>query len=281
MIIKQIDLKDYKLSGGGKLGESYIMNSNPDILLKLYPLPLKQMGLDEYDRAWKVYKMGLPCPEPGELVSTADGRIGIQFQRIMGKKSFARAISENPEKVEQYAAEFAQTCKKLHALEPKPGLFPNAKDQYIQGISLNPYLTDQERTALERFIRDLPDANTAVHGDLHHGNVIFTESGQQYFIDLSEFCTGSPLFDIGVIMLQTLIIPEEMMQDLYHIGKELSKVFWEAFVKAYFGPNTPVEQIERMAAPYAFLRILVVEPMLGHQVQRIRPALHAMIGIKD
>ena len=31
--MKTIDLKDYELSGGGKLGESYIKKDDPDILL--------------------------------------------------------------------------------------------------------------------------------------------------------------------------------------------------------------------------------------------------------
>ncbi len=59
-----IDLKDYELSGGGKLGESYIKKDDPDVLLKLYSTELEKMGLDEYDRARKVYDLGLPCPEP-------------------------------------------------------------------------------------------------------------------------------------------------------------------------------------------------------------------------
>ena len=38
-----IDLKDYELSGGGKLGESFIKKDNPDILLKLYSTQLEKM----------------------------------------------------------------------------------------------------------------------------------------------------------------------------------------------------------------------------------------------
>ena len=60
-----IDIKDFELSGGGKFGESYIKRNDPNILLKLYSADLEQMGLDEFNRAWKVYKTGLPCPEPG------------------------------------------------------------------------------------------------------------------------------------------------------------------------------------------------------------------------
>lgn len=41
--MKQIDLEDYELSGGGKLGESYIKKDNPDILLKLYSTQLEKM----------------------------------------------------------------------------------------------------------------------------------------------------------------------------------------------------------------------------------------------
>ena len=139
-----IDLKDYELSGGGKLGESYNKKDDPDILLKLYSTELEKMGLDEYDRACKVYKLGLPCPEPGQLVRTTDNRVAIQFRRIHGKLSYARALSIHPERMEQYAAEFAELCKKLHSTTPPPGLFPTFKDQSRQYITENPFLTDEE-----------------------------------------------------------------------------------------------------------------------------------------
>ena len=275
-----IDLKDYELSGGGKLGESYIKKNNPDILLKLYSTQLEKMGLDEHERARKVYQIGLPCPEPGEVVRTTDGRIGIQFKRIHGKLSYARALSYHPELLDQYAEEFAELSKKLHSTVPPAGLFPSIKDQYTEYIKDNPYLTDDERSALIRFISTLPDANTAVHGDLHIGNVIFDESGRQYFIDLSEFSTGSPLFDLGIIYLQSCFIPDDVEMELYHITKDISTAFWHAFVKAYFGADANIEEIEEQLKPYTLLRILCVEKMMGYPIPYIRPAVHAMIGIK-
>ena len=276
---KLIDLKDYELSGGGKLGESYIKRDDHDVLLKLYPLNLRQMGIDEYDRASKVYSIGVPCPAPGEPVITADGRMGILFKRVQDKKSYARATSEHPELVEQYATEFAAMCKQLHSVKPQPGLFPLAKEQYIKGIKESPFLTQEERIGVERFIRDLPDALTALHGDLHFGNAIFSSEGKKYFIDLSEFCIGSPLFDIGICYLQTKLIPDEAVQELYHMDKSLAVKFWNAFVKAYFGPDAQTDKIEEMVMPYALLRILLTEQMIGYPVTRIRPAIHRMINI--
>ena len=272
-----INLKDYELSGGGKLGESYIKRDNPDILLKLYTTQLEKMGLDEYERAQKVFNMGLPCPEPGVVVRTTDGRIGIQFKRIHGKLSYARALSYHPELMDQYAVEFAELCKKLHSTVPPAGLFPSIKDQYTGYIKENPYLTDDERSGLIRFIGTLPDADTALHGDLHIGNVIFDENGRKYLIDLSEFSTGSPMFDLGIFFMQACLAHEELEMELYHITTKTSKAFWKAFAKVYFGPDANIEEIEKQLMPFALLRILCVEKMIGEPVSDIRPAVHAML----
>ena len=272
-----INLKDYELSGGGKLGESYIKRDNPDILLKLYTTQLEKMGLDEYERAQKVFNMGLPCPEPGEVVRTTDGRIGIHFKRIHGKLSYARALSYHPELMDQYAVEFAELCKKLHSTVPPAGLFPSIKDQYTGYIKENPYLTDDERSGLIRFIGTLPDADTALHGDLHIGNVIFDENGRKYLIDLSEFSTGSPMFDLGIFFMQACLAHEELEMELYHITTKTSKAFWKAFAKVYFGPDANIEEIETQLMPFALLRILCVEKMIGEPVSDIRPAVHAML----
>ena len=277
---KIIDLKDYELSGGGKLGESYIKKDDPDILLKLYSTDLEKMGLDEYEKACKVYNLGLPCPEPGQLVRTADNRVAIQFKRIHGKLSYARALSIHPENIEQYAAEFADICKKLHSTTPPPGLFPTFKDQSSQYIMENPFLTDEERNGILSFIDSQPDADTALHGDLHIGNVIFDEQGRKYLIDLSEFSTGSPMFDLGIIYLQSCFIPNEVEMELYHITKDVSVPFWNLFIKNYIGPDTDVEEFNKQILPYALLRILCVEKIMGYPVPPIRPAVHKLLGIK-
>lgn len=277
--MRVINLEEYELSGGGRLGESFFHKSNPNVLLKLYTPQLEQTVLEEYDRACKVFASGIPSPEPGEAVRANDGRIGILFKRIVGKKSYARALSEHPERLEEYAASFAQVCKQLHSTKPASGLFPTAKEKYAKEIGLNPFLTEEEKAGLFRYIDQLPDAETAVHGDLHHGNVIFTDDGQQYFIDLSDYCTGSPLFDLGIILLQTCMVPEEIEKELYHIDLATSRAFWRAFVTAYFGPETSVEEVEALVRPYAFLRILVVEHLTGRPIKHIRPAVHDMIGM--
>ena len=132
---------------------------------------------------------------------------------------------------------------------------------------------------MTRFIDGLADADTALHGDLHQGNIIFTEDGKQYFIDLSDFCTGSPLFDLGVLMVHTCWLQEEQERELYHIGLDTSKAFWKAFVPAYFDSDASLEEVEAQLRPYALLRVLVVERIIGAPHLEIRPELHKMIGL--
>ncbi len=273
-----INLADYETSGAGALGESYISKSNPDILLKLYSREREQMGLDEYERACKVYSIGVPCPAPGELVRTGEGLLGIQFRRIVGKKSYARALSEHPERLEEYAARFAEECRRLHAIRPEQGLFPTAKEQCLTHIRLDKFLSDEEKAALERYVGGLPDADTALHGDLHQGNIIFTDDGKQYFIDLSDFCTGSPLFDLAIVYRQTCLMPEPFIKENYHIDAATARAFWHAFVPCYFGPDAVIEEVEAMLEPYNTLRSLALEQSLGEYRPAIRPALKKMMG---
>lgn len=274
----RINLADYEPSGAGALGESYISKKDPNILLKLYSREREQMGLDEYERACKVYSIGVPCPAPGELVRTGEGLLGIQFRRIVGKKSYARALSEHPERLEEYAARFAEECRRLHAIRPEPGLFPTAKEQCLAHIRLDKFLSDEEKVALERYVGGLPDADTALHGDLHYGNIIFTDDGRQYFIDLGDFCTGSPLFDLAIVYRQTCLMPEPFIKENYHIDAATARAFWHAFVPCYFGPDAVIEEVEAMLEPYNTLRSLALEQSLGEYRPAIRPALKKIMG---
>ena len=123
---KQIDLNDYVLSGGGYMGESYNHKSNPDLMLKLYSTERTALSLLEYDCACKAYALGIPTPEPGELVKVADGRTGIVFRRIQGKKSFARAIADEPSRAQEFGEKFAVLCKDLFHQEKVPPHNPGA-----------------------------------------------------------------------------------------------------------------------------------------------------------
>ncbi|MBO6168696.1 MAG: phosphotransferase [Bacteroidales bacterium] len=272
----KIDLADYELSGGGYNGDSFNHKTDPTVMLKLY-LPGKiQQPLDEMMLARKVYDLGIPTPEPGEYVVTEDGRYGIRFRRIVGKKSYSRATADEPEKVDQFAGEFASMCHQLHSIHVDKSQFENIKDRYMRLLTANPFFTVQEKDKLARFIADAPDDDTAIHGDLQFSNAIFV-GDKRYFIDLGDFCYGYKMFDLGMVYLCCCLSGEEFIKETFHMPKSLSRKFWECFAPAYFGTDRPLKDITEEIMPYAGLKTLIVERDSSCPMPEFRAALKSIL----
>lgn len=276
MEAKIISLDDYILSGGGFNGESYDHKTDPSVMLKLYFPGKIQQPLDEMTLARKVYDLGIPTPEPGEYVVTEDGRYGIRFQRVLGKKSYSRAVGDNPEEVGKYASEFARMCLQLHSVHVDTSMFENVKDRYFRLLKENPFFTSEEKERLGRFIEDTPDEDTAIHGDLQFSNAIFA-GDKRYFIDLGDFCYGNHLFDVGMVYLCCNLSGEDFIQETFHMPKSLARQFWEAFVPVYFGENSRIDEIDEMIRPYAGLKTLIVERDTKCPMPEFRAALVSVL----
>lgn len=272
----KICLNDYVLSGGGANGESYDHKSDPSVMLKLYFPGKIQQPLDEMKLARKVYDMGISTPEPGEYVVTEDGRYGIRFKRILGKKSYSRATADEPEKVLQFAFEFAQMSLQLHATHVDTSQFENVKERYYRLLEETPFFTIAEKDKLARFIADTPDEDTAIHGDLQYSNAIFV-GDRRYFIDLGDFCWGNHLFDVGMVYLCCCLSDEAFIKEAFHMPKALAIRFWECFAPAYFREGIPLKEIEEMISPFAGLKTLIVERDTKRPMPELRVALKSIL----
>ena len=271
----RISLNDYILTGGGANGESFMHRTDPTIMLKLYFPGKIQQPYDEMILSRKVYDMGIPTPEPGEYVVTEEGRYGIRFRYINGKKSYSRATGDHPENTKQYAEEFAQMCLQLHSTHVDTTQFENVKERYHRLLALSPFFTSDEKEKLRRFIDNVPDADTAIHGDLQFSNAIFV-GDKRYFIDLGDFCYGNPLFDVGMVYLSCNLSQEEFIRETFHMDKATAIKFWEHFAPAYFGEKRSLEEIEKEIRPYAALKTLIVE----RDTQRPMPELRVFLPLE-
>lgn len=272
----KINLDDYTLFGGGANGESYDHKSDPDIMLKLYFPGKIQQPLDEITLARKVYDMGIPTPEPGDYVVTGDGRYGIRFHRIRDKKSYSRAIGDNPQLVGQYAREFAGMCLQLHSVHVDTTQFESVKDRYYRLLADNPFFSTAQKDRIGRFISDAPDTDTAIHGDLQYSNAIFAGS-DRYFIDLGDFCYGYNMFDLGMVYLCCCLSEESFIRETFHMPKSLAIEFWKNFAPAYFGTDRPLKDIEEEIRPYAGLKTLIVERDTKRPMPELRAGMASLL----
>ena len=270
----QIDLNDYELVGEGANGASYNHKQDNSVMLKMYFRNFEAAKL-ELELAQKVYAAGIPTPEPGDLVTDGE-RLGIRFRRIEGKKSYSRACGDDPEHTEEYAREFAQMCKKLHAIHLDTSQFENVKDRLFAMLAENPFFNEDEKAKLHDFIANTPDTDTAIHGDLQFSNGIFVDENgtrKRFFIDLGDFCYGNPLFDVGMVYLCCKLNGEEWTQLQYHMSNATAARFWDAFAREYFGPEADLKDVEQLILPYAGLKVLIIE----RDTHRRMPEFHAAL----
>lgn len=275
---KLIDLNDYIRTGEGANGASYNHKTDPSVMMKLYFRNF-EAAAQELEVAKKVYAMGIPTPEPGDLVT--DGtQMGIRFRRIEGKKSYSRACGDDPEHTEDYAREFARMCKKLHETHVDTSLFENVKDRLFRMLEANPDFTPEQKQKIHDFIAAAPDTDTAIHGDLQFGNGIFVEENgvrKQYFIDLGDFCYGYYMFDLGMVYLCCCLNDEEWTMEVNHMSNATARRFWDAFAREYFGPDADLDQKEKEVRIYAGLKTLIVERDTHFPMPQFRAMLEGTI----
>ena len=270
-----VDMADYEYAGEGANAMSYNHRSDPDVMLKLYTPGKVQQPMDEMLLARKVYATGIPTPEPGDFVT--DGtRYGIRFRRVRDKISYARAVGNHPEDVARYAEEFAVLCRQLHATHVNTADFDCVKDRLAAQLAENPFFTKVEKDRLLRFIQDAPDVDTALHGDLQFGNIIFA-GDKRYFIDLGDFCYGYPLFDIGMVYSTAFLSSPEFVREAFHMEMDTAVRFWQAFAPVYFGTDRPLKDIEAEVRPFAGLKTIIIERDMGCPMPAFREALSPIL----
>lgn len=274
----KIDLNDYVRTGEGANGASYDHKTDKNVMLKLYFHNFDAAQV-ELEMAQKVYALGIPTPEPGDLVT--DGKaLGIRFRRLEGKKSYSRACGDHPERTEEYAREFAQLSKKLHAIHLDTTQFENVKDRLYKMLADNPFFTDEQKQKIHDFIAAAPDTDTAIHGDLQFSNGIFVEKDgvrTPYFIDLGDFCYGYPMFDIGMVYLCCYLNEESWTRDVFHMSNATARRFWDAFAPEYFGPDADLGEIEKTVRIYAGLKTLIVERDTHRPMSEFRAMLEGTV----
>jgi len=261
-----IDLGDYEESGDGYTAISY-NHKDGKRMMKLYA---EYMPISEPERelkmAWSIMELGLHIPRALRLVT--DGkRVGVEFERISPKRSFARIISQEPERLEEYAAEFARQCLKLHATPCNTAVFTSVKDHFNEVIEASRDFDPEQKSRLHAFVEQAPDATTCLHGDMHIGNII-TDGKQEWWIDLADFRYGHPYFDLGMLYFVAVSNPsDELAQKLFHVSHAQMLQVWEVFARTYFGPEADLAEIDRLIQPYAALYMIHFanrESMLPH-----------------
>lgn len=236
MLIRKIDLTNWKKIGQGSNGYLYACEDD-SIVLKINKkaIATEKFVLKEFDRSRKVSLLGLPTPEAKEVVEI-DGKLGIIFENVKDKISYSRLIANNPSEMEKYVKDFVIEAKKLHSTSCDTQLFESRIDVIRKGID-NAKFIKKYKPVLYELLDEMDNKTTCLHGDLQTGNLIIA-NGKNYWIDLDKFSYGDPIMDIAhmyTIYKGMAWLP--YIQGLTHMSKKEMNLFWDLFLKEYYGFN--------------------------------------------
>lgn len=262
--MKNFDLTGWTMFSNRHNSENY---NSPDgkWMLKLgFPgfCSSREDLLREQSMCKKVYALGIPTPQVGEIVEV-DRRLGLVYERIVGKKSISKCVGENLQNLESYMKTFAESCKKLHSTQCNEGDFESIESRYLRYLETSKFFTGKLADALRKILAETSKQSTCLHGDLQTGNLIVNNTGA-YFIDLGEFSCGNPLFDLGCYYYFCHYLPDAYLQAAHYMDAASMLRCWKAFAKYYFGAETEdaLAAVDSRIKPYALFTVLNFEHLM-------------------
>lgn len=250
---KQINLNDYVQTGEGGTSLTYTHKTLPT-MAKLFNLVNEaELAEKEFQTARAVFEMGIPTPEPLQLVTDGERR-GVEYELIKNKRSFTRIISQEPERLEEISLSFARMARELHDIKADTSRFTSIKERLRRFyLEKGDRVTEEYKERALAFIDKAPDADTCLHGDLHIGNVI-TDGQRDLWIDLGQFGYGEPEWDLGWMWTLCNQMDGKRSDFILHVTPETLKAHWNIFITAYVGTDDQAvigQYTKRLMAYYA------------------------------
>lgn len=254
MDYQRINLDEYILSGAGGTALTYT-HKKEKRLAKLFTLGFAaNMAAQEFATSQTVYKLGIPTPLPIRLVTDGE-RYGAEYELIENKRSFARIISEEPDRLEPLSKEFATLARRIHATPADTARVPSMKQRLLTFYEDKEMVPDFLRGRIVDFIQAVPEYPFCLHGDLQIGNII-RSGNRDLWIDVGQFSYGVPEWDLGFTWRVTGITREERSQELFHLSPDQLSRHWQVFSKAYFeADGKELEDKVRTLYPYVAARL--------------------------
>lgn len=124
-------------------------------------------------------------------VTTEDGKWAIISEYISGK-TLAQLMTENPDKFDEYLERFVDIQMEIHS--KKAPLLTKLKDKMNRKIDMAD-IDAATRYDLHTRLEGMPRHDKVCHGDFNPSNVIITDSGKPYIIDLAHATRGNASAD--------------------------------------------------------------------------------------
>lgn len=240
MEAKKINIDEWSYLGAGSTATSYGNKYDGKLFLKLnkkdYPV---EATIEEYNAQRVFSELGLPLPKVYDFVTDGE-RYGYTAERVKGKISFARILSQEPDRMEELCSRFTEMVEDIHRIPADASRMLDLKKYLEKEIGDLSYVPSDVAEKIRAYIEELDGGCTCLHGDLNPGNLICYEN-KDYWIGINTLIYGDPCWDVADMYVLCHCIPDQAISELYHLDSGTLKSFFELFKKKYFGEawNSP------------------------------------------
>src|SRR5574344_265405 len=247
--VRQLSVEGCDRIGAGACGEVFRLGD--ETIIKLYYPRVKKEEIEqEKALAKKAFVMGVPTAISYDIVE-ADGRTGVVYE-VIKSKTIGELIRGDEAHLEDYVSLYADVCRHIHSIEALPGQLPSFKDINRADIPNVTGVTDAERSYLHRFLDLVPETLNCLHGDLNINNIM-VQNGECCLIDMGEFSTGTPMFDLSRILfsMEFAGAPKGEFNSFYKMPQDIVTHILHLFLEKYFG--CPLAEAEKTYPDAAWL----------------------------
>ena len=232
--LRQVSVEGCKIIGKGAHGTVY--STAPDTIVKVYEPGASMVDINrERELSKKAFVLGLPTAIALDTVKVGD-QYGTVFE-LLNAASCVNYVKESQKNLDDFCDKAVATLKKIHSTVCNDKSLPDMKASHLKYVdNIRIFLSDEEYAKLKKFIEDIPEAKTLIHGDFHLKNQLLV-GDQLMLIDMDTLCTGNPIFEIASVCNSYFEFGEirrEAIEDFLGISLETANYLWKNISRKYY-----------------------------------------------
>ena len=232
--LRQVSVDGCKIIGKGAHGTVY--STAPDTIVKVYELGSSLEDINrERELSKKAFVLGLPTAIALDTVKVGE-QYGTVFE-LLNAESCVNYVKQSQKNLDDFADKAVAVLKKMHTTVCDDPSLPDMKKSHLKYVdNIRIFLSDQEYLKLKKFIEDIPEAKTLIHGDFHLKNQLLV-GDQLMLIDMDTLCTGNPIFEIASVCNSYFEFGEirrEAIEDFLGISLETANYLWKNISRKYY-----------------------------------------------
>ena len=243
--LREVSVDGCELIGAGGYGKVYRLDD--ETIVKIYNEAVtREFVAGEKESAKSAFVLGIPTAISFDMVKC--GNCYGTIYEMLNAKTVAQIVDADASKLQPMGFQMATKLKELHQIEvPEGSRFESRKDILKKWLAtMDTALTPEEMEKIGAFIESIPERRTFLHGDYNSKNIM-VQDGELQLIDIGDAAYGHPIFDIAMLMLAYIVLPNSQKlsaEEKHHLlgfAPDLGQQMWGVMCGTYFGVQSPEE----------------------------------------